>query len=81
MFCPHTMTGGWEECGKFSYEDFLTLDFYWLLRCDAIYMLPGWENSRGAKMEHMLAKARGIPIRYATESSAAEPQPAAGSDS
>lgn len=36
-----------------------------LARCDAIYMLPGWEKSRGATVEHGLAVALGFQIIHA----------------
>lgn len=32
--------------------------------CTAIYMMIGWENSKGAKAEFALAKALGIDIFY-----------------
>ena len=32
--------------------------------CDAIYMLIGWENSKGARMEHALAVCLGMDIIY-----------------
>jgi len=31
---------------------------------DAIWMLKGWENSRGCRIEHDCAKAYGIPVYY-----------------
>lgn len=34
---------------------------------DAIFMLPGWEKSNGAKAEHALAVALGHKIFYATK--------------
>jgi hypothetical protein len=37
-----------------------------LKRCDAIFMLPGWEKSQGSKLEHEQAEADGLPIFYAT---------------
>jgi len=33
--------------------------------CDAIYMLPGWESSKGALKEHDSALAHGIEVLYA----------------
>ena len=33
-----------------------------LLDCDAIYMLPGWRESRGATAEHAVAVACGMRI-------------------
>lgn len=36
---------------KLSYEEYMKLDLTMLEVCDAIYMLPGWANSRGAKRE------------------------------
>lgn len=33
-----------------------------LLECDKIYMLKGWKNSRGAKLEHFIALKLGIRI-------------------
>lgn len=32
-------------------EDYLHIDLAMLSRCDAIYMLKGWEESEGAKLE------------------------------
>ena len=59
-FCPHTMTAGWEdEC---SWEDFLRMDLEWLRMCDAIVLLPGWQMSRGARMEYEEALKQGLVI-------------------
>ena len=33
-----------------------------LLRADLVATLPGWENSRGAKLEVAVAEALGIPV-------------------
>lgn len=35
--------------------------------CDAIFMLNGWENSKGARAEWALANALGLQIIYQSE--------------
>lgn len=42
----------------------LRQDFHWLNLCDAIYMLPNWENSKGATKEWEFANDKRIPIVY-----------------
>jgi hypothetical protein len=67
IFCPHTMTTYIDiEINKdksLKWEDWLILDIYWLTKCDAIHMLPGWKNSKGARFEYIVAKALGLEIR------------------
>ena len=35
-----------------------------IFQCDMIYMLRGWENSKGARAEHALANWIGLEIIY-----------------
>lgn len=44
-------------------------DLKQLVDCDSILMLPGWEKSRGATLEHHVATALGMTIFYATDDS------------
>ncbi len=33
-----------------------------MLRCDAVLMIAGWEQSRGARIEHWIARRNGLPV-------------------
>ena len=46
----------WEQCMKACINQLIT--------CNAIYMLKDWNDSRGAKIEHELAKIYGLKIIY-----------------
>lgn len=41
-----------------THEDYMRIDFLLLDLADAIYMLKGWENSKGACMEYGFAIAK-----------------------
>lgn len=43
--------------GGLSYADYLRRDIRDLLDCDALCLLPGWENSVGARVEKHIAEA------------------------
>ena len=43
-----------------SWSDYMRADLKLLLDCNFIYMLEGWENSKGARLERELAKILGI---------------------
>ena len=50
---------------SFSLDEALADDCEYICRkSTAIYMLPGWENSKGARAEHALAFALGRQIFY-----------------
>ncbi len=61
-FIPHKQTQGWHATTSFTREQYLALDFDWLQLCQAIYMLPGWEESLGALAEYEEALRLGIPV-------------------
>lgn len=43
-----------------SWADYMKADLKLLLDCDYIYMLEGWEDSKGARIERELAENLGI---------------------
>mgnify|MGYP003307737872 CR=1 FL=1 len=58
----------WAKEGlKLEYDEYMTLDLAMLSICDAIYMLPGWANSKGAKTELNFAADKKIRIYYADQ--------------
>lgn len=42
-----------------------------LEQCDLIVMMPGWNHSRGSRLEHEHACTRGIPVAYSVEEAVA----------
>lgn len=50
-----------------EHKDYMAMSFLLLGKCDAIYMIPGWEQSRGANQEYGYAVAKGMKILGAKE--------------
>lgn len=47
-----------------TWEDYMKQDLALLLKCDGIYMLKDWEESRGARIEQFLAKELHLQVQY-----------------
>ena len=45
-----------------TYNEYMKMSFELLSMCDTIYMMKGWEESKGANREYGFAVARGIKI-------------------
>lgn len=50
------------SCWAVPHDKWLENDFYWIEMCDAIVMLPGWEDSDGCKQECVHALELGLDI-------------------
>ena len=50
--------------GPWSWEAHMRVDLAALLTADVIVMLPGWETSRGARLEKAVAEAIAMPVDY-----------------
>lgn len=47
-----------------DWREHMRVDLRMLLDCDAIYMLKGWELSKGAKLELDVASSCGIKVLF-----------------
>lgn len=65
VICPHKNTAFFG--GTCPDETFLEGDLVILARCDAVYLLPNWIRSEGAKVELELAQELGLEIIYGEE--------------
>jgi hypothetical protein len=50
-----------------TWSSYIGEDIKELLECNAIYMLPDWKESKGARIEHAIACELGLEIIYSTE--------------
>ncbi len=47
-----------------SWNDHMVADIKMLLSADSVFMLPGWASSKGARIEHEIARELEKPIYY-----------------
>jgi len=69
---PAEINGGADEvvaCASMNTEQYaahwskcMRADIAALIDCDGIALLPGWEKSRGASLEHHIAQALGMAV-------------------
>ena len=54
------------EAKNFKWEDYLAKDIDWIYRKnpDTIYLMKGWENSLGARLEKAVAEHKCMQIIY-----------------
>ena len=67
VFCPWIDHSYWltlKEGEEITLEQIQAQSLNWLAVCDEMYVLKGWENSRGTLLEMEYAKSHNIPIRF-----------------
>jgi hypothetical protein len=67
VITPHKNTSGYEyyeDYIEYTHSDWLAMDFVMLDRCDAIFMLKGWQDSKGAVEEYDRARALDLEIFF-----------------
>lgn len=47
-----------------TWIDYMREDLKKLVQCDSVFMLKGWRKSKGAKIEHYIAKKLAMNITY-----------------
>lgn len=62
--CPHLNTAHFNDDLELTSKDYVDRDLQMLARCDAILMLPGWQESHGANQELEFAIACDIPVYH-----------------
>lgn len=50
-----------------SYKDYIDTGLFELMKCDAIFLLDGWEKSDGANLEYVYAVTTGMDIYVSKE--------------
>ena len=62
VICPHLNTAHMEIDCSCTWEDYIKGDRLMIERCDAVVMVPGWEQSKGSVIEKVHAEAYNIPV-------------------
>lgn len=60
--CPHANTAHWTDL--LTHQEFIDGDLAIIDRCDAVYFLPGWSDSKGAVLENAHALNKGVPCFF-----------------
>jgi len=60
--CPHKNTAGFQHCLDIPVSHWYDGDIELMKRCDAVLLIPGWRESKGAAVERAVAIASGIPF-------------------
>jgi hypothetical protein len=64
-FCPHSHLMVSQDA--ITDEEWIAGDLELVRRCDAIYMLPGWQDSDGSRDEYVCATRHGLTILQSWE--------------
>lgn len=45
-----------------SWQGYMRMSLHQIAQCDSVYMLPGWHNSKGARLEYQIASGLGLAL-------------------
>jgi len=63
----YTVLNPAENPKRDTWAEYMRLAIAQLVQCDEIHMLRGWKQSRGARMEHGIARELGLVVSGASE--------------
>ena len=66
-WCDHHFQLMLRDGETLTVEDYYRYSMAWLRRADAVYVLKGWESSKGTKAEIYVAMSLGIPVYYESD--------------
>lgn len=55
------------NCKDIKPSEFMRMDISYLINCSHIFMMKGWIDSKGASLEHEIARALDMSIIYEGE--------------
>jgi hypothetical protein len=61
VISPHELH---QPSSQIAWDWYLRRDLQQLVKCSSVVMLPAWGSSRGASLEHHVAKELGMTIYY-----------------
>lgn len=59
VYCPPE-----NEPQGLRWEEYIAMDIPELLKCSHIYLMKGWQSSKGAALEHAIARRENIEVIY-----------------
>lgn len=62
FICPHTQTQNFQNA--LPDKRWLEMCLHWLRLCDSIYLLKGWQTSKGSVEEKKVAEELGLELMY-----------------
>lgn len=65
VICPHKNNANYQYAEDVEYNTWIDGDVEILRRCDAVLMIPGWEESNGAQIERKYALNHDVKVFYA----------------
>lgn len=69
VLSPYVTRFQYSKRKDYSWSDWMRESIVAMMDCDTIFMLNGWEDSRGASIEYKLALELGFNIQFEAQSS------------